>query len=78
MADPRDKAAAKAPPTLGEGCLARFDPDALSEQDGTEFAGAAELWRQLNPPDDDASAPAADAPAGRRTPVRPPADRSSR
>ena len=48
MADPRDKAGAVAPPTLGEGCLARFDPDALSEENGTEFPGAAELWDALN------------------------------
>ncbi|MHC6224221.1 hypothetical protein ACYU03_05485 [Pseudomonas sp. X10] len=76
MADPRDKAGAKAPPTLGEGCLARYDPEALSEDDGTEFPGAAELWQQLNPPV--ASAPAADAPAGRRTPGRPRANRSNK
>lgn len=35
------------PPTLGEGCVRRYDPDALSENDGTEFAEAAELWRKL-------------------------------
>jgi len=35
------------PPTLGEGCLQRYDPDALSDNDGTEFPGAAELWRKL-------------------------------
>ncbi|ERI53463.1 hypothetical protein ACIGFL_04370 [Pseudomonas sp. NPDC077649] len=47
MSDPLDKATSKAPPTLGEGCVRRYDPDALSEDDGTEFAEAAELWRQL-------------------------------
>ncbi|WP_178101796.1 MULTISPECIES: hypothetical protein [Pseudomonas] len=47
MSDPLDKATSKAPPTLGEGCVRRFDPDALSDEDGTEFAEAAELWRQL-------------------------------
>lgn len=47
MSDPRDKATSKAPPTLGEGCVRRYDPDALSDEDGTEFAEAAELWRQL-------------------------------
>ncbi|MEK2609231.1 hypothetical protein WLF18_08955 [Pseudomonas shirazensis] len=56
MADPLDKAAASALPTLGEGCLARFDPDAMSDEHGTEFVGAAELWRQLNPAADGASA----------------------
>lgn len=47
MTDPLEKATSKAPPTLGEGCVRRYDPDALSEEDGTEFADAAELWRQL-------------------------------
>ena len=47
MSDPIDKAAAQAPPTLGEGCLSRFDPEALDQDDGTEFPGAAELWKQL-------------------------------
>jgi len=47
MADPLDKATAKAPPTLGEGCLSRYDPEAMTGEDGTEFPGAAELWRQL-------------------------------
>ncbi|SEN12272.1 hypothetical protein SAMN04487857_11087 [Pseudomonas sp. ok272] len=46
MSDPLDKATAKAPATLGEGCLSRYDPDALSTEDGTEFPGAAELWEQ--------------------------------
>ncbi|TLP60195.1 hypothetical protein FEM01_13425 [Pseudomonas mosselii] len=77
MANPRDKAGASVPPTLGEGCLARFDPDALSDEDGTEFPGAAALWQALNRPDA-ASAPAEDAPAGTRTPARLPADKSSR
>nr|WP_225917317.1 hypothetical protein [Pseudomonas xanthosomatis] len=77
MADPRDKAGASAPPTLGEGCLARFDPDALGEEDGTEFPGAAALWQALNPPDA-ASAPATGAPAGTETPAPRPAGKSSR
>ncbi|MEE1886844.1 hypothetical protein [Pseudomonas carassii] len=76
MADPRDKAGASAPPTLGEGCLARFDPEVLSDDDGTEFPGAAELWGRLNPSGDDAQVE--DAPAGTGTPVRPPADRVNR
>ncbi|HXR00265.1 MAG TPA: hypothetical protein VN798_07755 [Pseudomonas sp.] len=49
MTDPLDKATSKAPPTLGEGCLSRYDPDALSPEDGTEFEGAAQLWEQLKP-----------------------------
>ncbi|WP_248802113.1 hypothetical protein [Pseudomonas sp. MWU13-2100] len=47
MSDPLDKATSKAPPTLGEGCLSRYDPEAMSSEDGTEFPGAAELWQQL-------------------------------
>ena len=56
MTDPLEKATSKAPPTLGEGCVRRYDPDALSEEHGTEFADAAELWRQLHPPTPGASA----------------------
>ena len=47
MNDPLDRATSSPPPTLGEGCVRRYDPAALSEADGTEFPGAAELWRQL-------------------------------
>lgn len=47
MAGPLDKAAAQAPATLGEGCLSRYDLDALNAEAGTEFSEAAELWRQL-------------------------------
>lgn len=73
----RNKPTASSPPTLGEGCLARYDLDALSDEDGTEFEGAADLWQQLNPPAD-ASAPATDAPPGTRTPARPRPDRNSK
>ncbi|HCS42455.1 MAG TPA: hypothetical protein DIW52_06450 [Pseudomonas sp.] len=48
MADPFDKATSRAPATLGEGCLSRYDPDDLSAEDGTEFPGAAQLWDALN------------------------------
>ena len=54
MADPLDKATSKAPATLGEGCLSRYDPDDLSPEDGTDFPGAAELWEQLQDDSDDA------------------------
>lgn len=53
MSDPLDKATSTAPPVIGEGCLSRYDPDALSPEDGTEFAGAAELWRQTHSADPD-------------------------
>ncbi|MFK7699996.1 hypothetical protein [Pseudomonas caspiana] len=45
MVNPLDKATSTAPPTLGEGCLSRYDPDALTPEDGADFEGAAELWR---------------------------------
>lgn len=35
------------PPTVGEGCVRRYDPQALSDEDGTEFEGAEALWRRL-------------------------------
>ncbi|WP_265323107.1 hypothetical protein [Pseudomonas aeruginosa] len=31
----------------GGGCTSRYDIDALGDEDGTEFPGAAELWRRL-------------------------------
>lgn len=51
MSDPLDKATSKAPATVGEGCLSRYDPDALDAEDGTDFPGAAQLWEQLQTPD---------------------------
>nr|WP_314876544.1 hypothetical protein [uncultured Pseudomonas sp.] len=78
MADPLDKAAASALPTLGEGCLARFDPEAMGDEHGTEFVGAAELWRQLNPAADGANAAVEAAPAGRQTLAPRPAGKSKR
>ncbi len=54
VTDPLDKATSTAPPTLGEGCLSRYDPDALSPDDGTEFEGAAELWQDLQKTSDEA------------------------
>ncbi|MBD8573447.1 hypothetical protein IFR09_07110 [Pseudomonas syringae] len=50
MNDPLDKATSKAPPVIGEGCLSRYDPDALGPEDGTDFPGAARLWRQTQDP----------------------------
>jgi hypothetical protein len=47
MTDPLARAASRAPATLGEGCVSRYDPDALTGENGAEFAGAAELWQQL-------------------------------
>ena len=46
MNDPLSRAAAHAPRMLGEGCTRRYDPQALSEEDGAEFAEAAALWQQ--------------------------------
>lgn len=47
MTDPLDKATSIAPPTLGEGCLSRYDVNQLGPEDGAEFEGAAELWQQI-------------------------------
>ncbi|PJE42973.1 MAG: hypothetical protein CUR33_06590 [Pseudomonas sp.] len=47
MTDPFARGTSNAPPVLGEGCTQRYDPEALSPEDGSEFADAAELWRQL-------------------------------
>ncbi|SDI34178.1 hypothetical protein SAMN05216189_100488 [Pseudomonas delhiensis] len=57
MADEKAPGTATPPPTLGEGCTSRYDLDALSEEDGTEFPGAAELWRELQDADAPAGAP---------------------
>lgn len=38
--------AAKLPPTVGEGCVRRYDPDALSDEHGTAFDGAEDLWQR--------------------------------
>lgn len=55
MTNPLDKATSQPPATLGEGCLARYDPDALTADDGTDFPDAQKLWEELNPakPEDD-------------------------
>ncbi|POP75050.1 hypothetical protein [Pseudomonas syringae] len=47
MTDPLDKATSTAPATLGEGCLSRYDPAELTAENGTDFGGAAALWREL-------------------------------
>lgn len=48
MSDPLDKATSSAPPVIGEGCLSRYDPDALNSENGADFSEAARLWRQLH------------------------------
>ena len=35
------------PPRLGEGCLARYDLQAMSAESGADFSAAAALWQQL-------------------------------
>jgi hypothetical protein len=57
MTDPLDKATSRAPATIGEGCLSRYDPDELTPADGTDFEGAAQLWQELHPADEAGSAP---------------------
>jgi hypothetical protein len=84
MADPLDKATASPPPTLGEGCLARYDLDALGPQAGTDFPGAELLWQQLQQASGLAQQPAQQRPAdqgdedrhpGAAAPPRPPTGR---
>ncbi|MCQ4295828.1 hypothetical protein NAU58_09595 [Pseudomonas stutzeri] len=47
MTDPLERAVAKAPPIIGSGCTQRYDPQALSPDQGAEFADAAALWSRL-------------------------------
>ncbi|NYS40791.1 hypothetical protein F2S88_09680 [Pseudomonas syringae pv. actinidiae] len=47
MTDPLDKATSTAPATRREGCLSRYDPAALTPENGADFDGAAALWREL-------------------------------
>lgn len=47
MADPFERAAAKAPPIIGGGCTQRYDPEALSSELGTDFPEAEAFWAEL-------------------------------
>ncbi|MDH2243838.1 hypothetical protein N5J70_18000 [Pseudomonas sp. GD03909] len=47
MTDPLERAVAKAPPIIGSGCTQRYDPEALSSEQGADFAEAAALWVRL-------------------------------
>lgn len=38
---------AEQPPRLGEGCLARYDLQAMTLEGGVDFSAAAALWRRL-------------------------------
>ena len=57
---------AEPPPRLGEGCLARYDLQAMAEEGGADFGAAAALWRQLQARLDHEDA-AVDAPDSRGT-----------
>ncbi|WP_339486287.1 hypothetical protein [Pseudomonas sp. EL_65y_Pfl2_R95] len=52
MADPLDRAVSKAPETVGEGCLSRYDIDQLSAEDGADFSQAQALLKQTQSLDD--------------------------
>lgn len=58
MADPLDKATARAPATIGEGCLSRYDLQEMSPEDGADFAQAEQLWEQLQQDSDGTPKPA--------------------
>lgn len=47
--DPLAESGAGLPPVLGAGCASRFDPDALDEEMGTDFATAAEWFSEQAP-----------------------------
>ncbi|KRW62631.1 hypothetical protein [Pseudomonas sp. TTU2014-080ASC] len=47
MNDPLQRAASSPIPVVGEGCLQRYDPDAMTAETGCDFAGAEDLWEQL-------------------------------
>lgn len=61
MTDPLDKATSRAPATVGEGCLSRYDPQALGAEDGTDFPEAASLWEQMQEQDEPPTVPEKDA-----------------
>lgn len=61
MTDPLDKATSRAPATVGEGCLSRYDPQALDAEDGTDFPEAARLWAQMQEQDEPPVDPEKDA-----------------
>ena len=61
MTDPLDKATSSAPATVGEGCLSRYDPEALDAEDGTDFPEAARLWEQMQEQDEPPADPGKDA-----------------
>lgn len=60
MADPLDRAVSKAPATLGEGCLSRYDIEQLTPEDGADFSAAQALLKQTQSLDDNAQAEAED------------------
>lgn len=45
--DPLMRGAASLPPLIGEGCLARFDPDSLNEESGADFSAAVGLQHDM-------------------------------
>jgi hypothetical protein len=57
MSDPLARGASRAPATLGEGCLSRYDLADLTGEQGADFAAAAELWQQLQTPAERAAEP---------------------
>lgn len=52
MTDPLDRAVSKAPATVGEGCLSRYDIDELTGEDGADFAEAHKLLEQTQQVDE--------------------------
>lgn len=48
--NPLTRGAAALPPTVGEGCLMRFDPDSLNDDSGADFSAAAQLHSEPDEP----------------------------
>ncbi len=44
---PLQKATVQPLAKVGEGCLSRFDPDALNEQQGADFSAAKQFCKQV-------------------------------
>ncbi|MDY0249656.1 MAG: hypothetical protein RBR45_06310 [Pseudomonas sp.] len=44
---PIDQATVQPLAKVGEGCLSRFDPDALNEQQGADFSAAEQFRKQV-------------------------------
>lgn len=68
MTDPLERAVAKSPPIIGSGCTQRYDPEALSPEQGAEFADAAALWAEIQAEHGNAGSNSGESAAGTSAP----------